>query len=257
VQELTVPHFTSNGVDIAYTLLGPETGEPILLIHGFASSVAVNWASTSWLDTLVADGRRVIAPDVRGHGSSAKLYDPRDYTLAVMAADMVNLLDHLAVSRADVMGYSMGARIAAVLTLSHPEKVRALVIGGMGAKLTGGLTGTEEIAAALEAPAGQSSPDPVAQGYRTFAERTRSDRRALAACMRGQREPIPPARLASVGVPVLIAVGTKDERVGSPRDLAALIPDSRVVDIVGRDHMLATGDRQFKAAVLEFLRERP
>jgi pimeloyl-ACP methyl ester carboxylesterase len=252
-----VQQFTSNGVDVAYTVLGPASGEPILLIHGFASSAAVNWGSTSWLDTLVADGRRVIAPDVRGHGSSARLYDPRDYALAPMAADMVNLLDHLDVRRADVMGYSMGARIAAVLTLNHPETVRSLVIGGMGSKLTGGLTGTEEIAAALEAPPGQTSSDAVAQGYRTFAERTGSDLRALAACMRGQREPIPAARLSSIRIPVLIAVGTRDERVGSPRDLAALIPDSRVVDIVGRDHMLATGDRQFKAAVLEFLRKRP
>jgi pimeloyl-ACP methyl ester carboxylesterase len=252
-----LPSFTSGGLRIAYTDLGTQTGEPILLIHGFASSLAVNWRSTSWLDTLVADARRVAALDVRGHGASAKLYDPRDYTLETMAADAANLLDHLAIGRADVMGYSMGARIATVLALDHPAKVRSLVIGGMGSKLVRGLGMAEEIAAALEAVPERRSPDPVVQGYRAFAERTGSDLRALAACMRAQREAIDPERLRSIRVPALIAVGTEDRRVGSPHELAAMIPGARVLEIVGRDHMLATGDRQFKAGVLAFLKQRP
>jgi pimeloyl-ACP methyl ester carboxylesterase len=249
-----VQHFSSDGVDVAYLVTGNPDGEPILLIHGFASSVEVNWRSTSWLDTLVADHRKVIAFDVRGHGSSAKLYDPAEYRLEILAGDGARLLDHLGVARADVMGYSMGARIATVLTLGHPDRVRALVIGGMGSRLTAGLGGEEEIAAALEA--GKPSPNPVAEGYRTFAERTRSDLRALAACMRAEREPIAPTRLKAIAAPTLVAVGTKDERVGSARELAALIPGAEVLDIVGRDHMLATGDRQFKTGVLDFLRRR-
>src|SRR4051812_19631042 len=122
-------HFSSNGVDIAYVVHGD--GEPILLIHGFASSVAVNWRSTSWIDTLVADGRQVIGFDVRGHGASAKLYHPAAYRLQLLATDGRNLLDHLGMPRADVMGYSMGARIATVLALDYPQRVRSLVIGGM------------------------------------------------------------------------------------------------------------------------------
>jgi pimeloyl-ACP methyl ester carboxylesterase len=250
-----VHHFSSGGVDIAYAVYGQ--GEPILLIHGFASSVAVNWRSTSWIDTLAGDGRQVIAYDVRGHGSSAKLYDPAAYDLGLLAGDGRNLLDRLGVSRADVMGYSMGARIATVLTLDHPRTVRSLVIGGMGSKLTAGLGGEETIAAALEAPHGTVATDPVAEGYRTFAERTQSDLRALAACMRAERQPIPAARLKQIRVPALVAVGTKDDRVGSADELAALIPGADVLHIAGRDHMLATGDRQFKAGVLDFLRRRP
>lgn len=248
-------HFSSNGVDIAFNVYGE--GEPILLIHGFASSVAVNWRSTSWIDTLTADQRRVVAFDVRGHGASAKFTDPAAYRLEVLAEDARNLLDHLGLGRVDVMGYSMGARIATMLTLEHPDRVRSLVIGGMGSHLVDGLELTDEIAAALEAPAGTDVTDPVAAVYRTFAERTLSDLPALAACMRAQREPIDRNRLNTISVPVLIAVGTKDDRAGSARDLAATIPGAEVLDIVGRDHMLATGDRQFKAGVLEFLRQRP
>ncbi len=249
-------HFSSDGVDIAYLETGNPDGAPILLIHGFASSVAVNWRSVSWLDALAADGRRIVAYDVRGHGFSAKLYDPAAYRLELLAGDGVNLLDHLGIAGpVDVMGYSMGSRIATVLTLDHPARVRSLVLGGMGGKLTGGLGGEEEIATVLDE--GKPSPNAVADGYRTFAERTRSDLRALAACIRAERQPITAARLKSIEAPTLVAVGTRDDRVGTAADLAALIPGAAVLDIPGRDHMLATGDRAFKAGVLDFLHRRP
>jgi pimeloyl-ACP methyl ester carboxylesterase len=126
----------------------------------------------------------------------------------------------------------------------------------MGSKLPDGLDGEETIAAALEAPPRTVASDAVAESYRAFAERTRSDLRALAACMRAQGEPIPAERLKEIRVPVLVAVGTKDDRVGSAAELARLIPGAKVLDILGRDHMLATGDRQFKAGVLAFLKLR-
>ena len=248
-------HFSSEGVDIAFNVYGE--GDPILLIHGFASSVAVNWRSTNWIDTLVADHRQAIGFDVRGHGASAKFTDPAAYRLSLLAGDAANLLDHLGLGRVDVMGYSMGSRIAATLAIEQPHRVRSLVIGGMGSHLVDGLMSIDAISAALEAPAGAVIDDPVAAGYRTFAERTRSDLAALAACMRGQREAIPAVRLKQITMPVLVAVGTRDERVGSAAELAALIPNAEILDIVGRDHMLATGDRQFKAAVLDFLHRRP
>jgi pimeloyl-ACP methyl ester carboxylesterase len=248
-----VEHFSSDGVDIAYVTAGH--GPPILLIHGIASSVAVNWRSTGWIDTLTADGRQVVAFDNRGHGSSAKLHDPAAYRLSRMAQDAANLMDHLGIGSADVLGYSMGARIGTVLTLEHPHRVRSLVIGGMGDRLIRGLGGEEAIAAALLAPPGHPSADPVAAGYRSFAERTRSDLKALAACIRASREPIAADRLGTIRVPVLVAVGTRDEQVGSARALAAAIPGAAVLEIPNRDHMLATGDRAFKAGVLAFLKK--
>ncbi len=108
--------FDSDGVRIAYIDFAPASGagDPVLLVHGFASNHAVNWVNTMWVKTLTRAGYRVIALDNRGHGQSEKLYEPAAYTPAVMAEDARRLLDHLGIERADVMGYSMGARIAAI-----------------------------------------------------------------------------------------------------------------------------------------------
>ena len=72
---MPLEHFSSDGVDIAF--LDSGEGDPILLIHGFASNHVVNWGATGWIDTLKRDGRRVVAMDVRGHGKSAKAPRPR------------------------------------------------------------------------------------------------------------------------------------------------------------------------------------
>src|SRR5437588_1459865 len=134
-----MPRFTHDGVEIAF--LDEGVGEPVVLVHGFASNKEVNWATPSWITTLTRAGCRTIALDNRGHGASTKLYDPAAYHSAIMAEDVRALLDHLALSRADIMGYSMGARIAAFLALAHPDRVRAVVLGGLGIRrvLGGGL----------------------------------------------------------------------------------------------------------------------
>lgn len=228
----------------------------MLLIHGFASNSAVNWRSTGWIDTLTAAGFRVFAMDARGHGESVKLYEPRLYRPASMADDAANLMDHLAIGSAHVMGYSMGGRIATFLALDHPRKVRSLVIGGLGLGLVSGIGGEDEIVAALEADVLDAVSGERGRSYRRFAERTKSDRRALAACIQAQREIIPAGRLAAIRVPVLIAVGTRDTVAGSAEGLARLIPGAQALDIPGRDHMLATGDKVFKAGVLDFLKRQ-
>ena len=114
-----MPVFHHGAVEIAY--LDEGQGEPIVLVHGFASTKEVNWVHPGWVATLTGAGRRVIALDNRGHGASTKLYDPAAYHSAKMAEDVRALLDHLGIERADVMGYSMGARIAAFLALAHPR----------------------------------------------------------------------------------------------------------------------------------------
>jgi pimeloyl-ACP methyl ester carboxylesterase len=249
--------FDNNGVTIDYLDEGNSAGEPIVLIHGFASTKEVNWAWPSWVSFLGNAGRRVLALDNRGHGRSAKLYDPADYDTALMAEDVRALLDHLNIARADIMGYSMGARITAFLALQNPERVRSAILGGLGIRLIDGVGLSSSIADALEAPSLADLTDPIGRTFRTFAEQTKSDLRALAACIRGSRQTLTRDEVASIRVPVLIAVGTKDDVAGSASDLAALIPGGRALDIPDRDHMLAVGDKVFKAGVAEFLAARP
>ena len=250
-----MPTLRHGSVEIAY--LDEGEGEPIVLVHGFASTKEVNWVQPTWMSTLTRAGRRAIALDNRGHGGSTKLYDPAAYHSAVMAEDVRALLDHLGLPRADVMGYSMGARICAFLALKHPQRVRSLVLGGLGGKLVEGVGLPESIAEALEAPSPDAVTDPTGRMFRAFAEQTKSDLRALAACMRGSRQSLTRAQAAKIGMSVLIAVGTKDPIAGSPHELAAIIPGARALEIPGRDHMLAVGDKVFKAGVLKFLQERP
>ncbi len=243
--------FDSDGVEIAY--IDEGAGFPTLLIHGFGSNHAANWVATSWVRDLLAAGRRVIALDNRGHGRSGKPHQPEAYRVALMADDAGRLLDHLKIGEADVVGYSMGARIAAVLALRHPERVRRVVFGGLGDAMVKGLPGTEAIAAALRAPSLDSVTDPNARAYRIFADQTKSDRQALAACILGARELVTPEELGRIKAPVLVAVGSDDTIAGSPEALAALIPKGEAFTIPGRDHMKAVGDRRHKEAVIAFL----
>ena len=252
-------HFSSRGVDIAFVDVPPlahDLGEPILLIHGFASSHRVNWVETGWVETLAQAGRRVVAFDNRGHGHSEKLHSPADYGAELMTQDAANLLAHLRIERADVMGYSMGARLASFLALAEPKRVRALILGGLGDRLTRDAGLPEAIAEALEAPSLDSLADPTQRLFRAFAERTRSDLAALAACVRGLRRSLTPADLARLTQPALVAVGARDTIAGDSHKLAAMLPQGTAFDIPGRDHNLAVGDRAFKSAALAFLAGR-
>jgi pimeloyl-ACP methyl ester carboxylesterase len=250
-----MPSFRHDGVEIAF--LDEGGGEPIVLVHGFASNKEVNWVAPGWIATLTGAGSRAIALDNRGHGASTKLYDPAAYHSRLMAEDVRALLDHLGLPRADVIGYSMGARIAAYLALGHPDRVRSAVFGGLGIHLVDGVGLPEELAQGLEAPSLAAVTDPTARTFRSFAEQTKSDLRALAACLRGSRQTLSRSEVERIAVPLLVAVGAKDAIAGSPQELAALIPGARALTIPNRDHMLAVGDKAFKAGVLDFLAQRP
>jgi pimeloyl-ACP methyl ester carboxylesterase len=250
-----MPVFHHGVVELAY--LDEGRGAPIVLVHGFGSSKEVNWVQPGWVTTLERAGRRVIALDNRGHGRSTKLYEPAEYHTSKMADDVRALLDHLGLPRADVMGYSMGARIAAFLVLAHPDRVRSMVLGGLGSHLIDGVGLPESIAEALEAPSLADVTDPQGRMFRAFADQTQSDRRALAACIRGSRQVLTRQQAAGIKTPTLIAVGTKDPIAGSAEELAGVLPHARALPIPNRDHMLAVGDKVFKAGVLQFLQDNP
>lgn len=244
-------NFSSGGVPIAYETAGD--GPPILLVHGFASTGRVNWWDTGWVRVLADAGRRVITFDHRGHGASGKLYDSNLYSPAAMAGDALGLLDHLGIAAADVMGYSMGARVAAVMAIASPERLRRAVLAGLASRMITGIGGSDAIALALEAGTASDVADPAARAFRVFAEQTRSDLPALAACIRASRARISEAELATIRVPVLVVAGEKDEVAGDVATLVRAIPGAEGLTLPGRNHMNAVGDRGFKQAVLAFL----
>ncbi len=244
-------HFSSAGTGIAFRDEGE--GRPVLLIHGFASSSKVNWVNPGWLVALTGAGYRAIALDNRGHGESDKPHDIAAYAIPTMAADAMRLLDHLRIETADVIGYSMGARIAVALTILHPERVRSLVLGGVGDSLVTGMRNGEAIAAALEAPDASSISDEAALGFRRFADRNGSDRVALAACARALVTPAMPERIAEIAQPVLLVNGAEDAIAGRPTMLTERLRRGKLLEIPRRDHMTTVGDKAFKAAALDFL----
>ena len=250
-----MPTFKNGDVEIAY--LDEGEGDPIVLVHGFASNKEVNWVQPGWTSVLRRDGRRVIALDNRGHGQSSRLYDPVAYHTDIMAGDAAALIEHLKLPRADVMGYSLGSRISAVLAARRPDLVRSVILGGAGIRLVDSAGLRDEIADSLEMPSLDDVTDPMGKRFRAFAEQTGSDLKALAACLRGSRQRVRLDDLQNIRAPALVAVGTRDDITGSPHELAALMPNGRAIDIPDRDHMLAVGDKVFKAAALEFLHQRP
>lgn len=244
--------FNSDGVEIAF--IDEGGGEPVLLIHGFASNIRVNWVSTGWTKFLLEAGFRVIAFDHRGHGESEKLYDQARYSAPLMAADAARLLQHLNIKSANVIGYSMGARVAAFLAIQRPDLVKKAVFAGLAERMVSGVPGAEAIAEALEAESAATVTDAGARTFRVFADQTRSDRRALAACIRSSRVKIRPEALAAIRQPVLVVAGELDEVSGKVQPLVDMIPGARGLTLPGKNHMSAVGDREFKRQAAAFFK---
>jgi pimeloyl-ACP methyl ester carboxylesterase len=249
--------FVHDGLKLAYADVSHAGAHntPVLLIHGFASSIAVNWQQPGWFKTLGDAGYRVIAIENRGHGHSDKPREIDAYDTMKMAADARALLDHLGIERAFIQGYSMGARISAFLSTVASERFLGMALGGLGIHLIDGVGLPIGIAEALERHDPENITDPMQKMFRTFAERNKQDLLALAACIRGSRQDLSREAVGTIKIPTLVAVGTNDPVAGSPHPLVALMPHARAFDIEGRDHNLAVGDRTHRAAVLAFYEE--
>jgi pimeloyl-ACP methyl ester carboxylesterase len=231
-------------------------GPPVLLIHGFASNLKRNWDETGWMQALARSGFRAIAYDQRGHGASEKRYDPADYALERLVDDAVAVLDAAGAGRAALMGYSLGARVVLEAGLAVPERARALVVSGLGSSFRefGGDEGDRDIVAqALEAASASGFPK-HARFYRRFAEQSRADPRALAACWRRPVHNLTNAELSRISAPSLFVVGDQDGFAGNPEPIATAMPNARVVRLVGKNHMNAVGAKEHRDAVLAFLR---
>ena len=248
--------FTHDGVEIAYDDIVPAGAErTVVLVHGFASNRNEGWRRTGWYGAFERRRARVIALDQRGHGESAKLYEPDAYAREKLAGDVLALMDHLGVGRADLFGYSMGTRTALAAAITAPERFSNLILGGVGGKLlepSPPVTG-EPMADAMLADDPSTITQPMLRSFRQFADEQGEDRKALAAVTRTKNPPLDREAMAALPMPVLVVAGQGDTGAGDPEDLARVFPHGHGVTVSGCDHFSAIPHALIKAAVFDFL----
>lgn len=251
--------FVNGGIGLAYDDNQPGEGAAgtILLVHGFAASRDETWRRLGWYAAFERKNWRAIALDLRGHGDSDKPHDAAVYTRADLAGDLVALLDHLGVGRADVLGYSMGAHLALGMALRNPDRIDRLILGGVGGRLIDGggpmAQNKMTMAEAMRADDPEAIPDNTLKGFRRFADQEDADRLALAACSEGAGRVLTADDFMSVRAPTLVVAGALDDIAGDPHRLANALPDGRSVTLPGCDHFSATPHALFKASVFDFL----
>ena len=251
--------FSSGGLNIAFDDITPggEGGKTVFLIHGFATNRAENWRRLGWYGAFERKNYRIVALDLRGHGESDKPHDPAGYGGEALLGDILGLMDHLELGRVDLMGYSMGARLALQTALRHPQRVANLIVGGIGGRMfepPAAPTSSMTMAEAMRAADPETISDPTMKGFRIFAEQQGEDRLALAAFTEGRGGPgFERDDLAAIAVPTLVVAGSRDQLAGDPQALADAIPGAKSVTLPGCDHFSAIPHALYKAAVFDFL----
>jgi pimeloyl-ACP methyl ester carboxylesterase len=249
---------TLDGVEIVYEEWGDSRSPlpPVVLHHGFVVDANVNWVAPGVVAALVGAGRRVIAPDARGHGRSGKPHDPASYGEDRMARDLAMLVQETAQAQIDLVGYSMGAVVALLHASSAGAGVRRLVVGGVGSGVVecGGVdrraVSNESIIEALNADDPAAVEGSGAALFRTLADALGADRQALVA--QAQARYRGGVELASITAPTLVLAGAADPLAERPEVLVRALPDAELRYVNG-DHAGAVGDPRFAASIVEFL----
>ena len=237
-----------DGARIAWRELGE--GRPVVLIHGYFSDARTNWLRYGHAAAVAAEGFRVIMPDLRGHGDSAKPHDAASYPPDALMRDGLALVDHLALTDYDLGGYSLGARTT-VRMLANGATPARVVLSGMGL-------------AGIVATAGRggyfrnvlTNLGTFERGSRewmteTFLKTTKGDPQALLRVLDTFVD-TPGAVLDTITQPVLVVAGEEDDDNGSAQGLADALPDGRYVEVPG-NHMSAVTKPELGAAIAAFL----
>ena len=221
--------------------------EPVLLVHGFASSFERNWREPGWADLLQEAGRQVIGFDLPGHGSAPKPYEPEAY--AHLDEAVVDQLP--AEGQVDAVGFSLGAMLLLAVASRMPDRFGKIVLGGVGENVFRG-GDPEPIAQAVERGVAHDDVVSIARAFIQFASGSGNDPKALAACLRRPGGRLTPEQLQTITNPVLVVLGDKDF-AGPPEPLVDALPNARLVTLRTGDHFGTPKDFRFLDAALEFL----
>jgi pimeloyl-ACP methyl ester carboxylesterase len=246
------PHFFHgrDGLPLAYRELG--TGRPLVLIHGYFSTATVNWIRYGHAARLAEAGYRVIMPDLRAHGDSAKPHEAGAYPTDILADDGLALIDHLGLEDYDLGGYSLGARTVIRLLARGARPARAIV-AGMGLEGITNTAGRGDHFRRILKNLGsfqRGSPEWMAEA---FLKTVGGDPAALLRILDTYID-TPPAILAALTLPVLVLAGVDDDDNGSAPALAAALPQGRYVQIPG-NHMTAVTAAALGEAMTAFLQQ--
>jgi pimeloyl-ACP methyl ester carboxylesterase len=246
----------------------PETDaglRPILLIHGFSSSSKLNWEDTGWIAALLDAGRQVITVDLPGHGRSGAPEDMDSYSPSRIRADLLQIAFDAGArplepgnpsSGLDVIGYSLGSRLAWEFGATQPELVHKLVLGGPN--MADPLADFDLIAAQHYLADGTPIADESTAGLLRMAQALPSNNIfALLSLIEAiKTEPYDPSE-AVPHMPMLLIAGEIDERAASMPQLAELAAKAgstaEQLILPGRNHTNAVTSRAFKQAAIQFL----
>ena len=247
----------SDGLEICFESFGQ--GTPIVLVHGWGSSLRGNWIDTGWVEALTSI-RRVVALDVRGHGASDKPHDQAAYGYTKMSRDVLRVMDHLGIAKADFLGYSMGSFIGASLMGRSRERFTSMILGGIGDETDASLAVLPKIVTGLRADNPVEIKDPVSLGYRRYCDSDpRNDLEALAlSALQMWPEGFPlqliGPQAADITLPVLVVNGENDyPYIDTVHKMIDAIPGVQLAMISDRDHVSVIEDPRFREHVLEFL----
>lgn len=250
-----MPTFSRDGIRLHYESDG--AGEPVVLLHGF-TSLGESWRRHGWVSSLVEQGFRAIRPDARSHGSSDPVFDRARCTTAALAADAIGLLDHLALEEALFVGFSMGGGIALRVALDSPERVKRLVVAGVGDAGINGLHDPDEIGELAAAFGGATEPREggMASRIRRNAELARNDARALLPFLQQGGWPAGLTDVSRLEVPSLVIVAEADEYMPRAGTLLAALAPEEVVRVPGLGHHQFMDDAAVRQEAIRFLAAR-